>query len=112
MWEGSRVSVGGPRVDQTRDAGRSLHDLIHEAVERERCEPSDFIRSGLRAARYSKPHARRSILGDVASILRCEPSELDFLFTAPCMAANDTNPVIMPDFRTRLDTVERLAAAE
>ena len=96
-----------------RGAGERLLDLIEGARSGEACEHSDFIKSGLRAARYSKPHARRSILGDVARVIGCEASELDFLFDMPCMAANDSDPIVMPDFRARLNApAERLAAAE
>lgn len=86
--------------------------MIDDAQSGEMCDVSAFIGSGLRAARHSKPHARRSILRDVATVLGCEAAELDFLFAAPCLAANDSDPVIMPDFRARLCDTGRLAAAE
>jgi len=68
-----------------------------------------FIASGLRAARGAQTTLRRTILNDVANVLQCSPDELGFLFMDPVMAANDSDPVMMPDFRATLQTESRVA---
>ena len=62
------------------------------------CSRADFIASGLRAARHAAADTRRRILRDVAAVLGCEAGDLDFMFIAPSVAANDADPVTMPDY--------------
>lgn len=68
-----------------------------------------FIASGLRAARGAQTSLRRTILNDVANVLQCSPDELGFLFMDPVIAANDSDPVMMPDFHATLQNETRAA---
>lgn len=66
------------------------------------CASDQFITSGLRAARGANPNLRRTILTDLAKVLGCSVDELGFMFCDPVVAANDSDPVIMPDYRRML----------
>lgn len=66
------------------------------------CASNSFVASALRAAKGTQTSHRRIILTDVASVLSCSADELDFLFNDPIMAANDSDPVAMPDYRASL----------
>ena len=89
-----------------------MRALLDEAVGPQDCEAGRFIDSGLRAARHSHRVARPAILADVAGLLECSVEDLGFLFAEPLSAANDTDPVTMPDYRNALRTASRLHAAE
>ncbi|MFB9373577.1 hypothetical protein ACFFUB_06360 [Algimonas porphyrae] len=76
---------------------------IHAAAEiADMTDATLFVASGLRAARGAPTIHRRLILTDLAQVLGCNPGELDFLFMEPTIAANDSDPVGMPDFRASL----------
>lgn len=79
-----------------------LKTLLSEADVPDATDTGLFIRSGLRAARGAQTVQRRSILTDVAKVLDCSAEELGFLFMDPVMAANDSDPVAMPDFRASI----------
>lgn len=66
------------------------------------CPTEQFIMSGLRAARGANPNLRRTILMDLAHVLGCSVDELGFMFCEPVFAANDSDPVVMPDYRRML----------
>lgn len=69
-----------------------------------------FVASALRAAVGSQAQGRRVILTDIAEVLSCSPDALDFLFDTPVMAANDSDPVAMPDYRASLNAGRRAFA--
>jgi len=69
-----------------------------------------FLESALSAAIATPGHSRRVILTDVAELLSCSPDALDFLFNAPVMVANDSDPVEMPDYRASLGAGHRVFA--
>lgn len=87
--------------DKTANA-QSLTCVIDVSDQRGPCPTEQFVMSGLRAARSAHPNLRRTILGDLAQVLGCTADELDFLFCDPVVAANDSDPVIMPDYRRML----------
>ena len=74
-------------------------------------DKGDFVQNGLRAAIHSRPIPRSAILNDVALLLGCRPSDLEFLFDGPRSAANDLGPITMPDYRY-YDATQRSLAAE
>ena len=84
--------------------------LVEEADAPPQCASEQFVCSGLRAARVAHATNRRTILGDLSDVLGCSPDELGFLFTDPVIAANDSDPVIMPDYRRWLHEDMRVAA--
>ncbi|WP_298913268.1 hypothetical protein [uncultured Algimonas sp.] len=87
--------------------------LDHVVEDADRCPQSisgQFVTSGLRAARGAQASHRRSILKDLADVLGCSADELGFLFLDPVIAANDSRPVEMPDYRTRLHEDMRAVA--
>lgn len=69
-----------------------------------------FVASALRVAIGTQAPIRRVILTDVAELLSCSPDALDFLFDTPVMAANDSDPVAMPDYRASLNAGRRAFA--
>lgn len=62
---------------------------------------TDFVLSGLRAARSVKRSLRRNILADVARVVGCAAEELEFLYDIPVPGG----PALVPDYRDVL-TVE------
>ena len=80
------------------DAQRFVAALYEHGQAPAPCSRADFIASGLRAARHAAADTRRRILRDVAAVLGCEAGDLDFMFIAPSVAANDADPVTMPDY--------------
>lgn len=89
----------------------SLKILIAASDTPDLCASNSFVASALRAARATQAtYHRRIILTDVASLLSCSADELDFLFNAPIMAANDSDPVAMPDYRASLQKGRRAYA--
>ncbi|MGB6229295.1 MAG: hypothetical protein WBF53_04110 [Litorimonas sp.] len=93
LWESASSSAQG-----------EFDDLLSSADGPQTTDTGLFIASGLRAARGAQASRRRTILTDVASVLRCNPDELDFLFMDPVLAANDSDPVAMPEFRASFRT--------
>lgn len=69
-----------------------------------------FVASGLHAAIGMQTPGRRMVLTDVAQVLSCSADALDFLFDTPVMAANDSDPVAMPDYRASLNAGRRAFA--
>lgn len=59
---------------------------------------TNFVASALRAVKGTSAPMRRTILTDIAATLSCSADELDFLFNDPVIAANDSDPVEMPDY--------------
>lgn len=94
---------------QSRSSG-SLKRLIATSDEPDVCATNSFVVSALRAAKGTQVSHRRIILTDVASVLSCSADELGFLFNDPTMAANDSNPVEMPDYRASLLKGSRTSA--
>ena len=88
-----------------------LDALLAAADGPEGCAEDDFVASGLHAARHSRGASRQAILCDVARVLGCGPGDLAFLFAAPLGAANDSDPVHMPDYRQALRPVTPAAKA-
>lgn len=80
----------------------SLKRLIATSDAPDTCATNSFVASALRAAKGTQVSHRRIILTDVASVLSCSADELGFLFNDPAMAANDWDPVEMPDYRASL----------
>lgn len=80
----------------------SLQNLIATSDTPDLCASTSFVASALRAAKDSRVPLRRTILSDVASVLSCSADELGFLFNEPIVAANDSDPVAMPDYRDSL----------
>ena len=85
---------------------------MDDAAPPDGCDASRFVTSSLRAARHSKGGARQPILSDVADLIGCRAEDLAFLFRTPTFAANDTDPVIMPDYRAHLHGNAALLVAE
>ncbi len=71
-----------------------------------------FVASALRAAGASRAAHRSRILSDLADMLGCADGQLDFLFDTPRGAANDRDPLIMPDYRDALVRHGEQLAAE
>lgn len=86
-----------------------MEALLDAAEKTDLSDSGLFIASGLRAARGTSAAHRRTILTDLANVLQCGPDELDFLFLNPVMAANDSDPVTMPDFRASLNGSLKIA---
>lgn len=80
----------------------SLQNLIATSDTPDLCASNTFVASALRAAKDSRVPLRRLILSDIASVLSCSADELGFLFNEPVIAANDSDPMAMPDYRTSL----------
>lgn len=80
----------------------SFKSLITASDVPDLCATNSFVASALRAAKGTQSAHRRIILTDVARVLSCSADELDFLFNNPVMAANDSDPVAMPDYRASL----------
>jgi hypothetical protein len=87
---------------RTERACRVFEQLIDGAEFPDLCETNTFVVSALSAAKSTQASHRRAILTDVAGLLSCGAEDLDFLFDGPVIAANDSDPVAMPDFRTTL----------
>lgn len=107
MWGQSRgeISLAATELfdaSEGRSDPLSLTCVIDVSDQRGPCATEQFILSGLRAARGAHPNLRRTILTDLAHVLGCSAEELDFLFCDPVIAANDSDPVIMPDYRRML----------
>lgn len=83
-------------------ADGSLKRLIATSDTPDLCASNSFVASALRAAKVTQVPHRRIILTDVASVLSCSADELGFLFHDPVIAANDSDPVEMPDYRASL----------
>jgi hypothetical protein len=83
--------------------------LIAESDLPDSCASVKFVQSGLRAARVAQPAHRRTILTDLAGVLGCSPDELGFMFRELVLAANDSDPVAMPDYRRMLHEDMRAA---
>ena len=109
---GARLSVGGLRVIEGIRAGQranQLQQIWDDADSPHDTQADAFLQSAFRAARSTRFDHRRAILSDVEALLRVEPGALNFMFAEPTRAANDTDPVIMPDYRDALQS-SRLAA--
>jgi len=85
-----------------QDSNGPLNALIETAEMRTSNQSESFVFSALRAAKGTQSSHRRTILTDVAQVLSCRAEDLDFLFNTPVMAANDSDPVAMPDYRETL----------
>lgn len=88
----------------------SFDQIVDDAEYPKLCNTSTFLDSALRAAKSTNASHRRVILTDVAGLLSCGAEDLDFLFDCPVIAANDTDPVMMPDYRLHLKNDRRVAA--
>lgn len=99
----------GRRKQRTIRACTAFEQLIDGAEFPDVCETNAFVVSALRAANQTDVAHRRVILSDVAGLLSCGAEDLDFLFDGPVIAANDSDPVAMPDFRTALMGERRAA---
>lgn len=93
----------------SRPSCRLLDPILDYADHPDLSDPGQFIASGLRAAQAASIGHRRTILNDVASVLGCNADELGFLFMDPVVAANDSHPVMMPDFRASMRSDAQLA---
>lgn len=93
-------------------AQAGLRSLIDNAQAAETRIEAQFVDSGLRAAKASRSAHRSAILSDLASVLGCAAGDLDFLFDAPHLAANDRDPIVMPDYRDALCAPTEPLAAE
>ena len=72
---------------------------------RDRANPrADFIMSACRAANLADPFARRKILSEIADVMNCDVSELEFLFTHQdrTIAHSKARSLEVPDFRQEL----------
>ena len=83
-----------------RDQG--LADIWQSGAAPQPTQAGDFVQSALRAAAAMRTAPRRAVLDDIASVLGCEADALNFMFAKPTLAANDTEPVSVPDFRRHL----------
>lgn len=92
-----RLSIRSARRSRVR-----LDTLLTAADTPDMNDSGIFVASGLRAARGTSAIHRRTILTDLASVLDCDADELGFLFIDPVIAANDSDPVVMPDFRASM----------
>ena len=65
---------------------------------------ADFIMSACRAANTADPFARRKILSEIADVMNCDVSELEFLFTHQdrTIARSKAQSLEVPDFRQEL----------
>lgn len=65
---------------------------------------SDFVISGLRAAKAANPIARRKILSDISEVLSCNSEDLDFLFSdfGTPVTSTVSYEVMVPDFQSQL----------
>ena len=65
---------------------------------------ADFIMSACRAANTADPFARRKILSEMADVMNCDVSELEFLFTHQdrTIARSKAQSLEVPDFRQEL----------
>ena len=65
---------------------------------------ADFIMSACRAANLADPFARRKILSEIADVMNCDVSELEFLFTHQdrTIARSKAQSLEVPDFRQEL----------
>ncbi|MEM7730147.1 MAG: hypothetical protein AAF311_12875, partial [Pseudomonadota bacterium] len=102
-WQGDSLAVRDTYSysdDLPRQGG--FRDLVDAADTMPKCPSETFVLSGLRAARGAQPAHRRTILTDIARVLGCNADELGFLFRDPVVAANDSDPVAMPDYRRKL----------
>ncbi|MGB3456500.1 MAG: hypothetical protein WBG08_02270 [Litorimonas sp.] len=89
--------------------GVTFDHLVAGADIPSQCASEQFVLSGLRAARVAQAAHRRTILTDLAGVLGCSADELGFLFRDPVVAANDSDPVAMPDYRRMLHEDMRAA---
>jgi len=92
----------GRRTQRPRCERAAFASLAGKAECAEFCETNTFVASALRAANGAPSPHRRVILTEVAGLLSCGAEDLDFLFDGPVIAANDSDPVAMPDFRAAL----------
>ena len=90
------------RSSKPRSKDTCFQSMIETSEAHGPCASDQFITSGLRAARGANPNLRRTILTDLAQVLGCSVDELGFMFCDPIVAANDSDPVVMPDYRRLL----------
>lgn len=100
--EAMNVTGQNAQVCDTGDIEFDVGAFLSDAQSPEISDASLFVASGLRAAQSAPSSHRRMILTDLADVLCCSADELNFLFMEPSVAANDSDPVGMPDFRASL----------
>lgn len=83
--------------------------LAGDAETPDQSDYSEFINSGLRAARSCRNMTRSAILADVAAVLSCSADELSFMFNDGTNVhrlhdrpANGRDGLAVPDFREML----------
>lgn len=103
-----RRRIFKPRFQATIPVSFKL--LIAASDKPETSAENHFVASALRAAVGTQAPSRRIILTDIAEVLSCSSDALDFLFDTPVMAANDSDPVAMPDYRASLNAGHRTFA--
>jgi len=92
-----------------KKTNENLRDMIVEHMAMpgdvpEQQPEADFVISGLRAAVFVSPIARRKILSDIATLIGCRGRDLEFLFgnvDGPSVATHKYE-VMVPDFQSQL----------